>query len=205
MERETEHWIKHSWLIWVSLEEEREREECAERVNRRWRCGEWWGSLLFQLCGKECCSDVTAAGGSMPTDDTIPRPPRSALQQPKSSLDPLNLLAAFSSLTFQFNHQHHSIVFVLMCFYGGGFCRTATKAEKNERKWKEQEETRQMGKNNSMVTNTLYTHTDFVSIEAEKSSFYSVKITFIKSKWCYGRDKKRSRRRQHNRAVSPEG
>lgn len=141
MEQETERWIKLSWLIWVSLEEEREREECAERVNRRWRCGEWWGSLLFQLCGKECCSDVTAAGGSMPTDDTIPRPPRSAFQQPKSSLDPLNLLVAFSSLTFQFNHQHHSVIFMFMWFQWGGFCRTATKAEKNERKSKEQEET----------------------------------------------------------------
>lgn len=39
-----------------------------------------------------------------------------------------------------------------------------------------------MGKNNCMLTNTLYTHTDFVSAKAEKSSFYSVTITFIESK-----------------------
>lgn len=73
----------------------------AERVNRRWRWGEWWGSLLFQLCGKECCGDVTAAGGSMPTDDTIPGPAGSAPFQPKSSLNPVNLLLHpdFSFLT----------------------------------------------------------------------------------------------------------
>lgn len=33
---------------------------------------------MFQLCAKECCGDVTVAGGSMPADDTIPIAPQSA-------------------------------------------------------------------------------------------------------------------------------
>lgn len=93
MEQEADCRIKLSWYMWVSVKEEWGR-NVWERVNRRHRWGEWWGSLLFQLCGKECCSDVTVAGGSLPSDDTIPRPPRSAPRQPKSSLNSLNFFTA---------------------------------------------------------------------------------------------------------------
>lgn len=77
MEQESKCCMKLSWSMWVSPTEDCGR-NVWERVNRRW--GVWWGSLLFQLCGKECCSDVTVAGGSMPTDDTIPTAPGSASQ-----------------------------------------------------------------------------------------------------------------------------